>query len=112
MNLNFKKEDLIFQKEVRKFINDNLSHITKKKTEEGYHLTKEDMVNWYNKLYKKGWMAPNWPKKYGGTDWNATQRFIFNNECAEAYAPDGDYTFGLTMVGPVLIKYGTLEQKE
>ena len=112
MNLSFKKEDLIFQKEVRKFINDNLSHITKKKTEEGYHLTKEDMVNWYNKLSQKGWMAPKWPKKYGGTDWTGTQRFIFNNECAEAYAPDGEYTFGVTMVGPVLIKYGTLEQKK
>ena len=112
MNLSFKKEDLIFQKEVRKFINDNLSHITKKKTEEGYHLNKEDMVNSYNKLSQTGWMAPNWPKKYGGTDWTGTQRFIFNNECAEAYAPDGEYTFGVTMVGPVLIKYGTLEQKK
>ena len=112
MNLNFKKEDLIFQEEVREFINDNLNHITKKKMEEGYHLTKEDMVNWYNKLSMKGWMAPNWPKEYGGTDWTVTQRFIFNNECAEAYAPDGEYTFGVTMVGPVIIKYGTEEQKK
>ena len=112
MNLNFKKEDLIFQEEVRDFINDNLNHITKKKMEEGYHLTKEDMVNWYNKLSMKGWMAPNWPKAYGGTDWTVTQRFIFNNECAEAYAPDGEYTFGVTMVGPVIIKYGTEEQKK
>ncbi len=112
MNLNFKKEDLIFQKEVRDFIKKNLSHITQKKTEQGYHLTKEDMVNWYNKLSKKGWIAPNWPKKYGGTDWTVTQRYIFNKECAEAYAPDGEYTFGVTMVGPVLIKYGTLEQKQ
>ena len=112
MNLNLKKEDLIFQAEVRNFINDNLSHITKKKMEEGYHLTKEDMVNWYNKLSTKGWMAPNWPKAYGGTDWTVTQRFIFNNECAEAYAPDGEYTFGVTMVGPVIIKYGTEEQKK
>ena len=112
MNLNFKKEDLTFQEEVRDFINDNLNHITKKKMEEGYHLTKEDMVNWYNKLSTKGWMAPNWPKAYGGTDWTVTQRFIFNNECAEAYAPDGEYTFGVTMVGPVIIKYGTEEQKK
>ena len=112
MNLNFKKEDLIFQKEVKDFINDNLSHITKQKTEEGYHLSKEDMVNWYNKLSTKGWMAPNWPKKYGGTNWTVTQRYIFNTECAEASAPDGEYTFGVTMVGPVLIKYGTIEQKE
>ena len=112
MNLNFKKEDLIFQEEVRGFINDNLNHITKKKMEEGYHLTKEDMVNWYNKLSMKGWMAPNWPKAFGGTDWTVTQRFIFNNECAEAYAPDGEYTFGVTMVGPVIIKYGTEEQKK
>ncbi len=112
MNLKFKKEDLTFQEEVRDFINDNLNHITKKKMEEGYHLTKEDMVNWYNKLSTKGWMAPNWPKAYGGTDWTVTQRFIFNNECAEAYAPDGEYTFGVTMVGPVIIKYGTEEQKK
>ena len=80
--------------------------------EEGYHLTIEDMVNWDNKLSTKGWMAPNWPKAYGGTDWTVTQRFIFNNECAEAYAPDGEYTFGVTMVGPVIIKYGTEEQKK
>ena len=32
------------------------------------------MVNWYNKLSMKGWMAPNWPKKYGGTDWTLTHR--------------------------------------
>jgi len=112
VNLNFKIEDLVFQKQVRDFIKNNLSHITQKKTEEGYHLTKEDMVNWYNKLSKQGWIAPNWPKKYGGTDWTVTQRYIFNKECADAYAPDGEYTFGVTMVGPVIIKYGTLEQKE
>ena len=73
MNLNFKKEDIKFQKEVRAFINENLSHITKQKTEEGFHLTIEDMVDWYNKLSKKGWMAPNWPEQYGGTNWTITQ---------------------------------------
>ena len=88
MNLNFKKEDIKFQKEVRAFINENLSHITKQKTEEGFHLTKEDMVDWYNKLSKKGWMAPNWPEQYGGTNWTITQRYIFNNECAKGSAPD------------------------
>ena len=112
MNLNLKKEDLIFQRQVRDFIKSNLSKTTQKKIKDGYHLTKKDMVSWYNKLSKQGWIAPNWPRKYGGTDWSVTQRYIFNKECADAYAPDGEYTFGVTMVGPVIIKYGTLEQKK
>ena len=50
MNLNFSEEDLIFKQEVRDFINKNLNPNTKKKVEEGHHLTKEDMLKWQNKL--------------------------------------------------------------
>jgi hypothetical protein len=78
---------------------------------EGHHLTKEDMLEWQNKLYEKGWMAPSWAKEYGGTDWTVTQRYIFDEECGAASAPSV-LPFGVTMVAPVIIKYGTKEQKD
>ena len=111
MNLNFSEKDLIFKQEVRDFINKNLNPNTKKKVEEGHHLTKEDMLKWQNKLYEKGWMAPSWAKEYGGTDWTVTQRYIFDEECGAASAPSV-LPFGVTMVAPVIIKYGTKEQKD
>ena len=56
-------------------------------------------------------MAPNWPKEYGGTEWSVTQRYIFDEECGAASAPSA-LPFGVTMVAPVIIKFGTKEQKD
>ena len=111
MNITYSEEDNKFKEEVKDFINNNLNPNTKKKIEEGHHLTKEDMLEWQNKLYKKGWMAPSWPKEYGGTEWTVTQRYIFDEECGAASAPPV-LPFGVTMVAPVIIKYGTKEQKD
>ena len=111
MNITYSDEDNKFKEEVKDFINNNLNPNTKKKIEEGHHLTKEDMLEWQNKLYEKGWMAPSWPKEYGGTEWTVTQRYIFDEECGAASAPPV-LPFGVTMVAPVIIKYGTKEQKE
>tara|TARA_B100000131_G_scaffold65084_1_gene61473 strand:- start:580 stop:1779 length:1200 start_codon:yes stop_codon:yes gene_type:complete len=112
MKLSFGENDLKFREEVKDFISKNLNPITKLKVQNGHHLTKEDMLEWYNKLSENGWIAPGWPKKYGGTGWTITERYIFNDECGAGCAPDGEYTFGVTMVGPVLIKYGTQKQKD
>ena len=61
-------------------------------------------------LAKRGWSAPNWPKEYGGTGWSATQRYIFSRECTATDAPR-IFAMGLRMVGPVIMKFGTPEQK-
>ena len=66
MNLTFSQEDLKFKEEVKDFISKNLDKTTQKKINNGHHLSKDDLVNW-QKIYEKGWMAPNWPKEYGGT---------------------------------------------
>ena len=47
---------------------------------EAANRSKEDYLAWHKLLYKKGWVAPLWPKEYGGTGWNVTQRYIFNEE--------------------------------
>ena len=111
MNLEFSEEDLKFKAEVRGFISKNLDKNTQNKMDNGHHLSKEELVAWQKQLNNKGWMAPNWPKEYGGTGWSVTQRYIFDEECGAASAPAA-LPFGVTMVAPVIIKFGTQEQKE
>ena len=65
---------------------------------------------WMKKLATKGWVAPAWPKEYGGADMSVMQQFIFNEELALARAPRPG-GIGITMAGPTIIAYGTEEQK-
>ncbi len=65
---------------------------------------------WHKVLYERGWVAPSWPKEYGGPGWTPMQKFIFADECARANAPVLP-AMGLQMCGPVLMRYGTPEQK-
>ena len=50
------------------------------------------------------------PTEYGGTGWSATQRYIFARECIAVDAPR-IFAMGIRMVGPVIMKFGTPEQK-
>ena len=111
MNLNFSEKDQKFKTEVRSFIEENLNKETAKRVEEGLPISKEATQEWQKKLASKGWLAPGWGKEYGGTGWSLTQRYIFDEECGSASTPR-TIPFGVTMVGPVIIKYGTEEQKK
>ena len=111
MNLNYTDEDLIFREEVKCFIRDNLSSSIQKRISNGGTYTKEETVKWQKALYKNGWFAYNWPNSYGGCEWTPMQKYIFDQETALAHTPQ-IIPFGVTMVGPVLIEYGTEEQKK
>ena len=65
---------------------------------------------WQAKLHAKGWVAPAWPKEYGGCDWSVAQRYIFARERALAGAPPVS-PMGISMCGPALIGHGSAEQK-
>ncbi len=67
-------------------------------------------IRWHRILYAKGWIAPSWPKQYGGTGWDLLQRHIFTTEASLAGAP-GVAPMGLGMCGPMLIGHGTSEQR-
>ena len=83
----------------------------KRNTKIPYITFKQASVEWQKELYKKGWIAPNWPKEYGGTGWSITQKFIFSNEIAAAGAPDVQ-PFGVKMVGPVIYTFASDALKE
>ena len=110
MDIQFTPEDLAFRDEVRSFLENEVTDEIKAAVAGG-HINKDNIIEWQKILYKKGWVAPNWPKEYGGTGWNITQKFIFDNECAEFGAP-AVVPFGLKMVGPVIYTFGSEEQKK
>jgi alkylation response protein AidB-like acyl-CoA dehydrogenase len=70
----------------------------------------ETNIRWHRILYKQGWIAPSWPKQYGGTGWDLMQRHIWTTEASLAGAP-GVAPMGLGMCGPMLIGHGTPEQR-
>ena len=113
MDLSFSKQELAFRDEVRDFIAQNLTEDDRR----GQRLTtgglseKAVFGNWHAALYKKGWVAPYWPKEHGGAGWTAAQRYIYESELARAGAPRL-LPFGIHMVGPVIIKFGSQPQKD
>ena len=109
MDVRLSAEDLAFREEVRRFVKESVPETTRQKIKRGIHLNKEDAVGWQRILYKKGWAAPAWPKKFGGTGWTATQRYIWDEETAGETPLQSP--FGLSMVGPVIYTFGNDEQK-
>ncbi len=112
MDLSWSADDTRFRDEVRAFL---AAELTPDLRKAGKSLTSvygdyEVSMKWQHILYKKGWVAPAWPKEYGGTGWNVVQRYIWASETAEAGAPPLS-PMGLGMCGPVLIGHGTPEQK-
>ena len=110
MDLTFTPEEQAFRAEVQRFLADEVPARLTAKVRGGQRLTKADLEEWHALLNARGWLANHWPKDYGGPGWNAVQKFIFEHDCALAYAPR-TVPFGVNMLGPVLIKYGNEAQK-
>ena len=101
-----------FTEEIRDFLSDQLTadlrHFGEAYT--GYHCPLPVAREWIRILDDKGWSVPAWPVEYGGTGWSTEQLVIFRRELMLAHAPRL-MNQGVVMLGPVLIEFGTEEQK-
>ncbi|MFK8081670.1 MAG: acyl-CoA dehydrogenase family protein [Granulosicoccus sp.] len=111
MELNYSASDIAFRDEVREFLNSSLQSDITDKVGLGLTLSKAEHERWHALLNAKGWLAPNWPEQFGGAQWSAVKRHIFDEECALADAPR-TVPFGLTMLGPVLHEFGSPAQQD
>ncbi len=111
MDLRFTPEETAFRAEVRAFIRDNLPTDIRDRMRLGHSPRKEDTVRWQRILNAKGWACLSWSKEWGGPGWSAIQKMIFLEENQVAPAPEL-LSFNITMLGPVLIQFGTEEQKK
>jgi alkylation response protein AidB-like acyl-CoA dehydrogenase len=111
MDLTYTDEQKAFRDEVRAFLDEKLPKRLSDKVAGGKHLVKEDYEEWHAILNEKGWLGVTWPEEFGGTGWDAVQRHIFEEETTRASAPR-IVPFGVNMLGPVLMKFGSKEQQD
>lgn len=111
MNIGYTAEEMAFRDEVRAFLKQELPADFARRVKDHKRPRREDIVAWMKILGRKGWLAIHWPTEYGGTGWSPIQKHIFEEECAAAGTPM-IVPFGVSMVAPVIIKFGTRQQQD
>lgn len=71
-----------------------------------------DSKLWLDRMAAKGWTAPTWPKEYGGGGLSNAENHVLQKELMKANCRMALSSFGIWMLGPVLLKYGTEAQKQ
>jgi alkylation response protein AidB-like acyl-CoA dehydrogenase len=112
MDLNWSAADTEFRDEVQAFLDAELTAELRAVSAKMTSVYAEPAVSleWQRRLHKRGWVAPSWPVDYGGCGWSVVQQYIFARALSEAGAPPLS-PMGLGMCGPVVMHYGTPEQK-
>mgnify|MGYP003336656457 FL=1 len=100
-------DDEAFRREVAVWM---AEHVPQNLCHRPDRLTPDDIRPWHRMLYQKGWIAPHWPKEYGGMGATLMQQIILYEEMARLGAPT-PFPHGLNFFGPILIEAGTPEQK-
>jgi alkylation response protein AidB-like acyl-CoA dehydrogenase len=99
--------DRAFRQEVRDWIAQNLPA---ELCNRSVRIDPPELKPWHRKLCERGWIAPHWPKQYGGMGATLTQQIILFEEISRVGAPT-PYPHGLNFIGPLIIDAGTPEQQ-
>ena len=100
-------DEAAFRTEVRAWVEANLPATLRGRTNRP---PPAELMPWYRALSRKGWIAPHWPKEYGGMGATLNQQIIMTEELARVGAPQMPAQ-GLNHIGPILIGFGTEAQK-
>lgn len=100
--------EAVFRNEVRSWLEANLpaslrGRITRPPPAE--------LMPWYRALSRRGWIAPHWPRRYGGMGATLNEQIIMTEELARIGAPHLPAQ-GLNHLGPILMEFGTEAQKQ
>jgi acyl-CoA dehydrogenase len=77
----------------------------------GFEFQTEEQRQWLERMAGRGWTAPTWPREYGGGGLGREEAKILKEELARIHARPPLMSFGISMLGPALLKFGTEEQK-
>ena len=111
--------DFSYTPEQEKFRGELRGWLEQKKAEGAFgghqHRSLDEVVSagrrWQGTLYEGGWCGIHWPREYGGRSAGLLEQIIFQEELARAGSPQLINLLALSMVGPVIIAYGTEAQK-
>ena len=113
MDFNYSAEDEAFRQDLRKWLEANKQYapgsvsVMSNESDEQW----QARVTWHKKLNDGGWVAVNWPKKYGGRAATVMQRLIFREELSRLNLSEPAIGMGISLLGPTLLHWGTEEQK-
>ena len=79
---------------------------------ENTSFTSEDQKKWFEAMYHKGWTAPQWEQKYGGGGLSILENKILLQEMSRLKCKQPLISFGISMLGPALLKFGNENQKD
>jgi alkylation response protein AidB-like acyl-CoA dehydrogenase len=96
-----------FRSEVRTWLEANLPLALRGRTARP---PPAELMPWYQTLSRKGWIAPHWPRQYGGMSATLNQQIIMTEELARVGAPQMPAQ-GLHHIGPILMEFGSEAQK-
>ncbi len=113
MDFNFSPEDEAFRVEFRAWLEKNRKYAVPaaEALADEVEGNWEARVQWHRKLYEGGWMGIHWPKEYGGRGATILQNVIYQEELDRAGFALPFTGFGISLLGPTLIHWGTDEQK-
>ncbi len=100
-------EEAEFRKEVRTWLEANLPVALRGRTTRP---PPAELMPWYRTLSAKGWVAPHWPKQYGGMGATLNEQIIMTEELARIGTPQLPAQ-GLNHIGPLLIEFSSEAQK-
>jgi alkylation response protein AidB-like acyl-CoA dehydrogenase len=113
MDFNYTPEDEAFRAEFRTWLEQNIKYATPMREPLADEAAGdwEARIRWHRKLNEGGWMAINWPREYGGRGASILQNIIYHEELADAGTALPFTGFGIPLLGPTLIHWGTEQQK-
>ena len=116
MDFNDSPEEAAFRQQVLGFVDESFDPRLVPAGWQQYPDPRDDteaelLRTWRGALGTRGWIAPHWPREYGGAGLTAMEQFIFNEEMAKTRAPEVG-GIGMNMVGPTLIRHGSDQQKD
>jgi alkylation response protein AidB-like acyl-CoA dehydrogenase len=117
VDFRFSDEDEIFRSQFREWLEASLPNDHRKNpfsieffaNEEGEEWDKR--LAWHKHMHAAGWVAIQYPKKYGGRGASITQQYIYDEELNRMGAPQLVNGQGIALVGPTLLHWGTEEQR-
>ena len=122
MDLRYTEEELAFRDELRAWLDEHLpKFLADWGSDEdaaaagkasGIERSQERRRDWQRRLHEGRWAAINWPKDWGGREATPIQNVIYSEEMARVRAPGIYNANGLWQIGPMIIHWGTQEQRD
>ena len=109
-----------FRMETRKWLEDNCPLSMREPTKDPSELywggrngefSSDDQKLWFERMLEKKWIVPYWKVKYGGGGLSNEENNILNQEMGRLGCRKPHYNFGISMLGPAMLKFASEEQK-